>query len=303
MKKLKSIFLLMALIAVTASCEDDGGESSLSFREGGVPDIQKAEGSDAFINLLSIQEGGTATLSFTVDKGFGDIASMDVVGFYFTAEGGVERAVLAEDVTTFPSTITVTSQQLIDLFPGLNSADDFGLGDQLLVSADVTLENGDMYSLISPEGNANYGADISNSTVFSVIQVYNVSCPSDLAGTYDFTTTNVGEPGGFLVEGPLTGSVTLTDAGGGIYDISDGSYGGWEGLYGPGNIASGVTLIDICGQLSFGGADDFGDTYTISDVAVNGSDLSFHWENTYGEFGDTVLTRTDGTEWPPLTSD
>ena len=28
--------------------------------------------------------------------------------------------------------------------------------------------------------------------------------------------------------------------------------------------------------------------------------MSFHWENDYGEFGDTTLTRTDGTNWPQL---
>lgn len=36
--------------------------------------------------------------------------------------------------------------------------------------------------------------------------------------------------------------------------------------------------------------------------SVAGSDLDLSWGNTYGEFGNVVITRTDGSDWPPLSN-
>ncbi len=130
----------------------------------------------------------------------------------------------------------------------------------------------------------------------------NNSCVSALAGTYDFVTTNCYTPGppSNSVSGPFTGTVTFTESGVGVYDISDASFGGWIGLYGPGNEATGVKLVDNCNVISYSGVDQFGEVFTFSNLVVLGSTLSFHWENDYGEYGDTTLTRTDGTNWPNL---
>jgi len=126
------------------------------------------------------------------------------------------------------------------------------------------------------------------------------SCPSNLAGTYVATNTNMSEPGGGKVAGPITASVKFVEVGVGLYSISDASFGGWTGLYGAGNIATGVKLKDICNQISYSGVDQYGEVFTFSNLVVNGSKLSFHWENDYGEYGDTTLSRTDGTSWPDL---
>ena len=304
MKKLKYIFLSLLALSLAVSCNDDGGDSRLNLASSAVPDIQKAEGSEAIINLLEIQEGNDISISFTADVAQGTISSMDVVGYYFKGDGSVEKAVLANDVTTFPSTVTLNKQQLIDSFEGLSGDADFVLGDQLVITADLTLNDGTVVSMLTEDGARNFGTDIMNSPLYSVMQTYNISCPSDLGGTYSYSTTDVGEPGGFSAAGPFTGTVTLTDNGGGNYSLSDGAFGGWIALYNgdPYPAATGVTLIEICGTLSFGGSDQYGDTYTISEVAVDGANLSFHWENTYGENGDTVLTRTDGSSWPELVS-
>jgi len=305
MKNIKLIFASLVAAAMVLSCNDDGGDSVRAVQYGAVPNIKKVAGTEAIINLNEVQQGNDFALSFTVDKGFGDPASMDIVAFYIKTDGTAEKAILAANVTTFPTTINITKATLINAYESLAGDADFELGDQLKISADVTLKDGTVIKLLKDgTGAQNYGQDIANSTVFSVIQVYTVACPSDLGGEYQFTTTNVGEPGGGTVAGPLTGTVTFTDTGGGVYDISDASFGGWLGLYGPSadSMSIGVTLIDICGTLSFGGEDQFKEIFTITEVTVNGSELSFHWENDYGEFGDTVLTRTDGTDWPPLVS-
>lgn len=301
MKKMRFIFAFLAMGLLTiASCEDDGGDSVISLNEGAVPNILKVTGSNTFIDLIALESGEETTINFTVDKGQGNIASMDVVLFYKSGTT-VYRTVLESNVTTFPKAYSLTQFDIIEAFTELNSAADFQVGDVLSVSADITLTNGSKLNILNNDATPNFGQDIANSAVYKVFQNYIVSCPSDLGGTYNFVSTNIGEPGGFVVPGPETGTVTFTDNGGGVYAISDGSFGGWEALYGPPG-ASGVTLIDICNTLSFGGSDDYGDTYTISNVITSGSNLSFSWSNTYGEYGSTTLTRTDGTDWPDLTN-
>ncbi|MFY0482059.1 hypothetical protein ACI6PS_05585 [Flavobacterium sp. PLA-1-15] len=299
MKKIKLIFTLVAISTFLLCCQDDGGDSNQNLQTGAVPNVTKVENTDSFINLIAINEGENINIGFTIDLAQGDVSSMDVVLFYYKGEEAY-KAVLETNVTTFPKEYSLTQTDLIAAFAELNAPEDFEIGDQMIVSTELTLKNGTVIKMLNDDGSTNYGIDVANSPLFSVVQSYNVSCPSDLAGTYQFSTSNIGEPDGGAVAGPVTGTVTLTAKGGGVYDISDGSFGGWEALYGPGD-SEGVTLIDICNQIKFGGADNFGDTYTMTNLVVTGNQISFHWENTYGEFGDTTLTRTDGTDWPPLT--
>jgi len=37
----------------------------------------------------------------------------------------------------------------------------------------------------------------------------------------------------------------------------------------------------------------------LNKVEPNGADLTIGWSNDYGEAGEVVLTRTDGTDWNP----
>ncbi len=130
----------------------------------------------------------------------------------------------------------------------------------------------------------------------------NNSCVSELGGTYSYVTTNCYAPGNppTNAAGPFTGSVTFTSAGVGIYEISDASFGGWIGLYGPGNFATGVKLVDNCNVISYSGVDQFGEVFTFSNLVITGNKMSFHWANDYGEYGDTELTNPNGN-WPALT--
>lgn len=129
-----------------------------------------------------------------------------------------------------------------------------------------------------------------------------LNCPSALAGTYQYSTVNYYSPDvPPVVPGPKTGTVTFgATAKAGEYTISDASFGGYS-LYGPGEIATGVKLVDACGKLSFVGANQYGDTHTISNVVVNGNKLTFRWDTTYGEYGTTTLTKPTGN-WPALTN-
>ncbi|MCO6146957.1 hypothetical protein [Flavobacterium sp. NRK1] len=300
MKKIKLIFASFIALAMTLACNDDGGDSVRKLQEGAVPDIQKTDGTDSFINLNELEAGNDIALSFSVDKAFGDPASMDVVAFYIKADGTAEKAILADDVTNFPVTINVTKETLINAFEVLTSADDFELGDQLKISTDLTLKDGTIVKLLKDDtGAQNYGQDIANSTVFSVVQIYNVSCPSDLGGTYSVVSSGSStDPGPTPDENPITDypyTTTITDNGGGSYTMSD-AFGGlyilWYDIYGLDFEVEG-NFTDVCGNLNGSFTDPFGGAVTITGTVNPDGTLSIHWDNEFGDTGDSVYTKVE----------
>jgi len=122
------------------------------------------------------------------------------------------------------------------------------------------------------------------------------ACPSNLEGTYEYTSTT------YWCDGdPTTGEVTWTSVGPGIYEIDNWSYGTYTVCYGgPAEGWGTLQLSDVCNGISIIGLDAFDDTWTIKVESVDGPVLTISWGNTYGESGTVELTRTDDTDWPPL---
>jgi len=301
MKNIKLIFASLVAAAMVLSCNDDGGDSVRAVQYGAVPNIKKVEGTDAIIDLVEVQAGNDFALSFTVDRGFGDPASMDIVAFYIKTDGTAEKAILAANVTTFPTTINVTKATLVNAYESLAGDADFELGDQLKISADVTLKDGTVIKLLKDgTGAQNYGQDIANSTVFSVIQVYTVSCPSDLGGTYNVVTSGAStDTGPTPDENPIANyatTVTLTDNGGGDYTMSDGTgglYVLWYDIYGSTPANSGGSFSDVCGTLNGSFPDIYGGTVVLTGVVNSDGTLSIHFENDFGDTGDSVYTKVE----------
>ena len=194
--------------------------------------------------------------------------------------------------------MNLSQTDLINAFNSLNTPADFQLGNSLTVSTQLTLSDGRVIKIINDNGKDNYGGGIANLGDIKIRQSFDVSCPSSLAGTYAYVTTNCTAPTGEVALGPLTGNVTLTGTGG-TYTISDASFGGWIGLYGPGQAATGVKLKDVCNKISYSGADQFGEVFTFSNLVISGNKMTFNWENDYGEKGKTELTKPNGN-WPAL---
>lgn len=219
------------------------------------------------------------------------------------------------DQAVFNYTITLDNPQPVDIHVSVlqtaGDADDhdFEYDHEIVIPAYATSASGEIKILNDDEDEDDEtftlrisNANTSNAAIASQELSFTIiDCYSDLAGTYSYVTTNMSEPGGGFVDGPVTGTVTFSAAGAGVYNISDASFGGWIGLYGPGNVATGVQLVDLCGEMSYSGVDQYNEVFTFTNLVINGADMSFHWENDYGEFGDTTLTRTDGTNWPNLT--
>jgi hypothetical protein len=124
-----------------------------------------------------------------------------------------------------------------------------------------------------------------------------VVCPSDLAGTYDYISTQMESAYGSC-PGSITGKVTLTKVGTTTtYTVSDATFGLW-GCYGDTWGAGNVRLSDSCGILSFAGADKYSDAYTFTFISNNGTDLVFRWRNASNETGVVTMKASASKPWP-----
>jgi hypothetical protein len=82
-----------------------------------------------------------------------------------------------------------------------------------------------------------------------------------------------------------------------VYAVSDASFGIYDCAYGD-SPAVGVEVVDVCGDISFGGADQYDLAYEFTVVSNDGASLVIEWSNDYGDVARSTLTRNDGKSWP-----
>jgi hypothetical protein len=166
--------------------------------------------------------------------------------------------------------------------------------------------------------NNNLSGDVSGGQYYRSPFFYRIPvvCPSDLAGTYNLST--VGWCGNvytgqvrFVKDGNNPAYTLQVDLDGEFQD--DFSLGAYRVCYGaataPPGGGNGLRLTDACGQIAFNtsGSSPWGDNFFVEAVAVDGPVLTLEvrssWDTTgAGDFegGTATITRTDGTNWPPL---
>ena len=131
---------------------------------------------------------------------------------------------------------------------------------------------------------------------------YRVSivCPSDLAGTYKFSQSNMNSIYGACA-GTITGTTTWTAVSGspGAYAITDGTFGFWD-CYGDSWDDGTVRINDACETLSMSGTDKYGVSYSMTVVSSTATDLVFTWVNGDGETGTVTVMSNAGKSWPEL---
>lgn len=147
----------------------------------------------------------------------------------------------------------------------------------------------------------NRSPDVGGGVFYASPFLYNVSvvCPSNIGGSYAYSTVVTNSPYGRACEGKtLTGNVTFTKVGiSTAYTVSDASFGLFSctgDTWGNGN----VRINDACGSLTFSGADKYSGTYTFTFVSNTGTALTFDWKNSDNESGTTTLTAPSGFTWP-----
>lgn len=276
MKKLLTFsFLAMVLPMLFFSC---GGEAN----------------GDIFVEQNYTPKGTLITTSNVVN-GFFDLADADNsfvsfdVGFEGEAAGTAEVNVTYKDsgeklytsVTSFPTTVTITMDEILSAIN--TSMDNVEIGDAVTFSFDA-VGSGTTYRS-------------SNSLVVPF------SCKSNIGGTYDYVSTNLLAANGYTCPtGEVSGEVTFEDLGGGEFLVSDLGFGQYESTCwndGPATSPNAI-ITDVCNRIISGGLDQYGLAYDWTITDVSGSDLSISWANDYGDSGKVVITRRDGTDWPPL---
>lgn len=313
--KIFKLSLLALFIVVFAACE----ETDRTFPEFGDDDVQTgayARKIDGVNGIFDFFDPAGSNIDFTVE--FYDVnEGRDVANYSWTAThinnaGGDNTGpvpVMSIDASSFgtsdfglPSTTINFSlgQTLTDL--GLTAADING-GDNIRYEATITMNDGRTFDRFNTGSNVISGASFAGTFILD----QPIICPSDLGGTYDVSTT-AGLPWPYPCPGagaPWTGTTTWTESAEGVYDVEDFSFGGYYSCSGTEtNTLPGGTLQvqDACNILAPIGASRWGEVYTFTSVTVSGSDLTIVWENDYGENGTSVISRTDGTDWPPLTN-
>ncbi len=187
--------------------------------------------------------------------------------------------------------IVVTAPEAIAAL-GLTQADING-GDAFEFRLKLTDKFGRVFNDVNASGDVKGGAFFASPFLYSV----GVVCPSDLAGTYTYTSSQMVSAYGSCA-GTITGTVTLTAiANTTNYTVSDATFGFWA-CYGDSWGSGNVRLQDACGVLSFAGADKYGDGYTFTFISNDGTDLTFRWRNASNETGVVTLRANAGKPWP-----
>lgn len=202
------------------------------------------------------------------------------------------------------ATLEVTAAEALTAM-GFTTADITG-GDFFEFRIVLTTTDGFTFS------NNNLSGDIAGGAYYRSPFFYRVPviCPSNLAGTYDVSTvgwcgdTYTGKAK--FVAGATAGTYTVEVDLDGTF-VEDFSFGFYRACYGastaPPAGGSGLRFTDACGQVGFNsaGSSPWGDQFFLDEVTVNGAVLTLKVRTSYPpEAGTVTLTRTDGTNWPPL---
>lgn len=263
MKKLLSIFTIISILSVFNSCKD---EEQLYF-----------EG-DTLLHFTSSEQtapDGDYLVTYGVTKAVSEDHNVSLV-----FNQSKSTAILGTDFTIIEAS---------DVLKGGNSRGDFKIN---VTKAAAVAKKRAVFTMTNSSLNkATFNQEVS----------VNFTCPSALAGTYQYSTVNAFAPGLAIVPGPTTGTVTFTATpAGNEYTISDSSFGAYSKWSGYAAISTGIRLVDQCNTLSFTGANaQYGDTWSISNVVVSGNKLTFRWVTSYGEYATTTLTKSNGN-WPAL---
>jgi len=290
MKANKYIILLLTILAFTYACDDDGGDSSIDLIEVAIPNMAKSEGSELILDLNRISNNEVITINFNAELAQGNPEKTDVMGILATKAGPVYTALLFENAQ-LPQDYSLTTDDIVAAFTQLTSATDLALGDVLKITTRYTLANGMIIDIIDEDGSSGTGTNPQNNVLFNQVISYPVSCPSDLGGTYTVISNGDntdGQPA--AVNFPY--EVTLTDTGGGNYEISDfsgGVYLFWYSIYGLGWEQPG-TITDVCGTLSGTYSDAWGQSIPATGTVNNDGTLTISWENGWGDFSESVFT-------------
>jgi hypothetical protein len=299
MKLNKLIIVSLAMVFLLASCADEDLSPIVTFDSAGKGAYPRLlEEGDKLVNLFDVSgsqynysvefvdaDQGNQVAEYVVDMTYedndpsnGDKSTGPVEFFKFTSEQ------FGTSTTGFKSMEGLSVAATEAMAAAGLTEDDLSPGDRFVFNGRVITESGQTFQ----------GSNSSASVVGSSFRGHfdftlPVGCPSDLSGTFAYSTTAVWCDGSATV----TGEVDLIDLGAGQYAFSDWSFGTYGLCYGSGAAdARTLNFQDVCLKVSYTGfLDSFGDTWTFGND-IDGETWTITWDNTYGESGVTEIT------WP-----
>jgi len=299
MFKFKILSLLAAVVLIMSSCADENALPIVTFDTAGKGAYPRLiSQSDKLINLFDIAGSKYEYTVEFVDQNRGaDVAEYVLEMTYENNNGGAsvgpveykrwsasEFSANAGGYQQAP-TITITAN---DAFAAAGvSESDVMAGDNFKFTGKVILNDGSTFTQ-SNSSSTVYGAAFRGHFNFTLP----AACPSDLGGTYSYESSVIWC--GAWDGNPVTGEVDIVAQGGGVYNFSDWSFGGFTTCYGGIIDQPAITFTEVCAEVSFTGfVDSYGDTWTF-DSSIDGENWNITWENTYGESGAAVITFPGG---------
>ncbi len=285
----KISFLLVAALFFVTSCADDSLSPIVTFDSAGHGAYPRLiEEGEKLINLFDIDGSSYSYTIEFVDEEQGALVSEYVLDLDYNGTGAKEYKRWSASDFSANSTgyqqapsITITANEAIAA-AGL-TADQVMPGDEFAFKGKVILQDGSEFTATNSSATVR-GAAFRGHFDFTLA----AGCPSELAGTYEYTTTDL-----WCGADAVTGTVDFIDIGGGSFEFSDASFGGYGACYAC-CAATGLTMIDVCAEVSFTSfVNSYGDTFTI-DSEVDGESWIITWSSDYGEAGVTTINFPGG---------
>jgi len=303
-KSIKALIMACTMFTVF-SCEDTSKAPIVTFAtagHGAYPRLLTETGAK-LMNILSAADFTASQYGYTIefvdenggkdvaqyilkleyddnDASNGDLSVSDITLRTYTPSDWSENAEGFQELAN----IIITAGD-VAAATGITFAD-ITAGDNFNISGEVHMNNGDVFTSVNSSSSV-------EGTAFRGHFSYTLpaACPSDLGGTYDVSTVH-------WCGGPTVGTVDIVDQGGGTYQFSDWSFGGYGVCWGGGAASGDFTFVEVCTVVTLNdGTDSFGDSWTFSSV-ISGNDWIITWLNfTYAaglENGVTTITFPGG---------
>ncbi len=264
------VVMLLALLAV--GCDDEFNDKT--YKGPLLVEFAKAEAGSAGVYL---GDGGLVVPDAIVAQLVGPHQSTNITMQFevdpsSTAIAGVHYNLITTGQLVIPSGSSVGEIQFEVL------TENFDVGEQFSLIINIT------------------GGDIAVSeNQRSVTHTMEISCNSDIGGTYSSVMSGDFGDGSGGAQAPysnLNATVTLsTTSEDGTYSIDDMSFGLYPQGYADPNLPTG-RVQDLCSRISdLGDTDRFGDPFTITGSVNADGTISISWQNTWGDRGTGVLTK------------
>jgi hypothetical protein len=264
------LFLIIATVSLVSltGCFNDPGTDVLF------------EANDSFVELDAATVGGKSYLYERLNNGTTYAAGFEVAFAGASNTSGVSvtfeidaSSTAIENVhyTVSGSTVTIPSGSFTAALPITILADGIEAGEKLTIVVNITASDVPV--------NPNFA------TGTHTIQI---TCPSDLAGTYSMTSVGTEYYGSAFT---YTFDDTYEEVAPGAYKISDLSGGMEPNIWSNDPVEA--ILIDVCGVISLDEANfDYIYDYDVLSGSVDPATgvITVSWQNTYGENGVNTYT-------------